>query len=227
MANLAQTASVFIAEHRALGAALVGLVAFGESMMVVGAFLPATVLLIAAGGLIAAGLLDGPSVLLWATVGAVAGDSLSFAIGRTLGPRLLRGRLLKPHARAIARTRLLIRRFGGLTIFIGRFAGPLRALVPVMAGMAGMPQRRFQLVNFASGIVWVAAFVGPGYAGARGMALLSHLSWQALALSAAAFLLAATAAFNRRRIVGAVRLGLPSIRASAAILGGAPQLAAR
>ena len=96
-----------------------------------------------------------------------------------------------------------------------------------MAGMAGMPQRRFQLVNFASGIVWVAAFVGPGYAGARGMALLSHLSWQALALSTAAFLLATTAAFNRRRIVGAVRLGLPNIRASAAILGGAPQLAAR
>ncbi|PZQ37610.1 MAG: hypothetical protein DI570_31775 [Phenylobacterium zucineum] len=59
------------------------------------------------------------------------------------------------------------------------------------------------------------------------MALLSHLSWQALALSAAAFVLATTAAFNRRRIVGAVRLGLPNIRTSAAILGGAPQLAAR
>jgi len=188
MTAFSHTAAQFIADHRLWGAGLVGLVAFGESMLVVGAFLPATPLLVIAGGFIAAGLLDAGPVLALATLGAVAGDWVSYLIGRRLGPRLLRRRGLKRHARAIARTRLLIRHHGGMTLLFGRFAGPLRAFAPVMAGMMGMPERRFQLVNFASGLVWVIAFVGPGYAAARGFSNLSQHTVTALGVVALAAL---------------------------------------
>jgi membrane protein DedA with SNARE-associated domain len=226
MTSLVQDASQFIADHRALGAALIGLVAFGESMVVVGAFVPATVLLVAAGGLIAAGLLDATPVIVWATIGAVAGDAVSFMIGRRLGPRVLRHRLLKTHLRALARTRLMIRRSGGLTLFVGRFAGPLRALIPVMAGMMGMPERRFQLANLASGLVWVGAFVGPGYAGARGLTFATHQSPAMLAtLIASATAVAAVAIFFKP-IAKWAATGLVAFRASAVALAGGPMPAA-
>lgn len=201
MTDLTHAAFQVIAEHRSWGAALVGLIAFGESMVLIGAFLPATVLLLAAGGLIAAGALDAAPVMIWATLGAVAGDAVSFLIGQRLGARLLRRQGLKRHARNIARTRLLIRRFGGATLLLGRFAGPLRAFVPVMAGMLHMPDRRFHLANLASGLVWVVAFVGPGYVTARG---LDHLSGQTIWMLAGALALvlalAAIAVLARRTV---------------------------
>lgn len=222
MTSLVQDASQFVADHRALGAALVGLVAFGESMVVVGAFVPATVLLVAAGGLIAAGLLDATPVLAWATIGAVAGDAVSFMIGRRLGPRVLRHRLLKTHLRALARTRLMLRRCGGLTLFIGRFAGPLRALIPVMAGMMGMPERRFQVANLASGLVWVGAFVGPGYAGARGLTLAAHLSPALTATLAASTAAVALAVIFSKSIAKWAAAGLVGFRTAAVALAGGP-----
>lgn len=180
MSAFTHTVSLFIAEHRAWAGLLLGLVAFGESMIIIGAFLPATVLLAVAGGFIAAGLLDATTVLVWAMAGAILGDAVSFAIGRRVGPKVLRHRWLQPHARTIARTRLLLRRFGPMTIFLGRFAGPLRALSPLMAGMLRMPSRPFHVANIVSGVVWVLAFVAPGYMATKGVAAFATIGWDVL-----------------------------------------------
>jgi membrane protein DedA with SNARE-associated domain len=167
-----QTISTFVAEHHAWAGVVLGLVTFLESLVLVGAFVPATALMLLAGGLIASGALDPVTVLLWCASGAVAGDAVSYALGRRLGAGALRRPVFRNHRRTIARTRLFSRRYGVASIFIGRFFGPLRAFVPVMAGMLQMKARTFQVANLVSAVVWVAVLLTPGYLAARGLALL-------------------------------------------------------
>jgi len=176
MESLFQSLGDFIMRHQMWAGALLGLVTFLESLAVIGAFVPATGLLIAAGGLIAAGVLDPVTVFAGCVVGAVVGDAISYWLGRRLGVRFLRRPIFVPHRRRIAWTRLYCRRYGVLSIFVGRFFGPLRAFVPVMMGVLRMRERTFQLANLGSGVVWVLAMLAPGYFAARGLAQLEVLS---------------------------------------------------
>jgi len=176
MDSLLQSAGDFIARNHMWAGVILGLVVFVESLAVVGAFVPATGLLVAAGGLIAAGVLDPVSVIGGCLIGAVLGDAISYWLGRRLGVRFLQRPIFKPHRRRIAWTRLYCRRYGIMSIFIGRFFGPLRAFVPLTLGMLRMRQRAFQFGNVASGIVWVLAMLAPGYLAAQGLARLEILS---------------------------------------------------
>jgi membrane-associated protein len=109
-------------------------------------------------------------VPLWAVVvagaaGAVAGDSVGYAIGRGVGERLLAHlphRLVPP--RQVERATALVRRVGGRAVFVGRFTASLRALVPGLAGVAGVPYRTFVAYNLAGGVVWATGFVLLGFA---------------------------------------------------------------
>jgi len=162
MDSLLSSAADFIARHHVWAGVVLGLVTFFESLVVIGAFVPATGLLVAAGGLVAAGVL--------------MGDAISYWIGRRLGTGVLRQPMLLPHRRKIAWTRLYCRRYGVASIFIGRFFGPLRAFVPVMVGVLRMRQRVFQLANVTSAFVWVLAMLAPGYLAAKGLAQLEFMS---------------------------------------------------
>ena len=166
----------FIARHHAWAGVAWGLVTLLESLVLIGAFIPATALMVMAGGLIAAGVLDPVQVVFWCVAGAVVGDAVSFELGRRLGPRALRHRAFRPHRRKVARTRLFNRRYGAASIFIGRFFGPLRAFVPLMAGLLQMRRRTFQVANIVSAAVWVLAILAPGYFAAKGLAELEALS---------------------------------------------------
>lgn len=176
MESLLQAVGDFIARNHMWAGVLLGLVTFLESLAVIGAFIPATGLLVAAGGLIAAGVLDPVNVLVGCIIGAVLGDAVSYWVGRRLGIRFLHRPMFKPHRRRIAWTRLYCRRYGILSIFVGRFFGPLRAFVPLTLGMLRMRQRDFQFGNVTSGIVWVVAMLAPGYLAAQGLARLELFS---------------------------------------------------
>ena len=176
MDSLLSSAADFIARHHVWAGVVLGLVTFFESLVVIGAFVPATGLLVAAGGLVAAGVLDPMTVIVGCVVGAVAGDAISYWIGRRLGTGVLRQPMLLPHRRKIAWTRLYCRRYGVASGFIGRFFGPLRAFVPVMVGVLRMRQRVFQLANVTSAFVWVLAMLAPGYLAAKGLAQLEFMS---------------------------------------------------
>ncbi len=176
MDSLLSSAADFIARHHVWAGVVLGLVTFFESLVVIGAFVPATGLLVAAGGLVAAGVLDPVSVIAGCVIGAVMGDAISYWIGRRLGTGVLRQPMLLPHRRKIAWTRLYCRRYGVASIFIGRFFGPLRAFVPVMVGVLRMRQRVFQLANVTSAFVWVLAMLAPGYLAAKGLAQLEFMS---------------------------------------------------
>ena len=163
MDALITQAGQFIETHQAWAGPIIFLMTFGESMLIIGILLPATVLLMMSGGLVGSGTLPALPILLWGFAGAVLGDALSYWIGKWLGPRVLRMKLLKMHRSAVARARLLCFRYGFLAVLLGRFLGPLRSLMPTVAGVMGMSERKFQLANVLSALLWVPALLAPGY----------------------------------------------------------------
>lgn len=197
MAPFLQTTTEFIGRHHEWAGVVLGATTFLESLVLIGAFVPATALMLVAGGLIAGGVLDPFHVVFACVVGAVLGDAVSFTLGRRFGARALQHPALAPHRRRVALTRLLCRRYGVISIFAARFLGPVRALGPLVLGAVRMRRRTFQAANVASAVVWVPAMLAPGYLGAKGLAKLEllteadHVTILILALVAAAITLVA------------------------------------
>jgi membrane-associated protein len=100
-----------------------------------------------------------------AAVGAIAGDSVSYWMGRRFGMRLIRRwepvrRRLEPR---VERSHAYFAQRGGVAVFLGRFVGAVRGVVPAVAGMSAMPYRRFLSWNVLASIVWTSAVVSAGY----------------------------------------------------------------
>lgn len=182
----------FIARNAVWAGPILGLVTFGESMVVIGAFFPATALMVIAGGLAAAGVLHPAEVLLWCLAGAIAGDAVSYWLGLRTGPVAWRHPLLKSRRRLVARARLFFKRYGVLSIILCRFLGPVRAFVPFIAGVTRMAQLRFQVANIVSALIWVPVMLAPGYLAGKGFTAMqgqSHsLEWALACVVALVFL---------------------------------------
>jgi membrane-associated protein len=144
-------------------------------------------------------------VPLWAAVvtgaaGAVVGDSLGYAVGRTVGERLLARiprRLVEP--RQVKRATALLRRLGGRAVFVGRFTAALRALVPGLAGIAGMPYRTFVAWNLAGGMLWATGFVLLGYAAGKAYPMVERVAGTAGLILLGAIAVVAMATLRGRR----------------------------
>jgi membrane-associated protein len=150
--------------------AILFLIIFAETGLVVTPFLPGDSLLFAAGALAATGALN-----LWLTVGlllgaAIAGDAVNYSVGRFAGMRVIElartnprwGRLIKPAY--IARAHEFFERRGGRAIVLARFVPIVRTFVPFVAGVAEMSYASFALYNVTGAIAWVGICVGAGYA---------------------------------------------------------------
>jgi len=169
MENLIFEAEQFIRANQAWAGPLIALLTLGESMLILGFFIPATALLLMVGGLVGNGLLDPISVLVWGIAGAIAGDAISYLIGRWAGPSLMRRWPLNKHRRVVARARLFFYRYGFMSILIGRFLGPIRSTIPTVAGMMRMNHFSFQVANILSAIAWVPLLIAPGYLAVRSL----------------------------------------------------------
>jgi membrane protein DedA with SNARE-associated domain len=154
MEQLAQPLLDFIRAHSDWAAVIMFVAAFGESFAFLSLLFPGTTVLIAAGTLMSAGTLPYGPVLIGAVAGAVLGDSVSFWIGRRFGGAIAR---LWPFSRnpdLLPRGIRFFERHGGKSVFIGRFFGPIRAVIPLAAGIMRMPRIRFWFANVTSAIVW-------------------------------------------------------------------------
>lgn len=189
----------FITLHQDWAGPIIGLISFGESLLIVGLFVPATILLPLTGVLIANGSLDLITICAWGIAGAILGDAVSYWIGHTYGPALLRSRSLTKRRRTVARTRLLFYRYGFLAVFAGRFMGAFRSLIPGMAGIMKMPQGRFQLANVLSGVIWFPWLLMPGYLGARGADALGAAGSAAILVVLALLLVVVVISRRRQR----------------------------
>ena len=136
--------------------------AFAESMALLSLLVPFTAMIVASGTLIGAGTLDPWIILPWGIAGASLGDAVSYWIGLWFGERVPRMWPFRNNPGALEDGHRFFRRWGVLSVCIGRFFGPLRAVVPIVAGMMRMPQVKFQVANVVSAIVWLPALMLPG-----------------------------------------------------------------
>lgn len=158
----------FIRDNQVWAGPIIALIAFGESLVLVGILIPATALMLVVGTLIGGGVVHPVPVLAGAIIGAALGDVVSYFLGRWLGIRVIYKWPLNQYRSAVARARLFFRKYAFMAVFFGRFIGPLRCTVPLVAGMMGMNQKRFQIANVTSAIVWAPVMLAPGYLAAIG-----------------------------------------------------------
>jgi len=143
--------------------AILFLIVFFETGVVVTPFLPGDSLLFATGALAAAGVLDLGAVLLLLSAAAIIGDNMNYWIGRGVGPRVFTegSRLLKREY--LLRTKGYYERHGGKTVVLARFMPIIRTFSPFVAGIGRMHYPRFLAFDVGGGIFWVCAFTLLGY----------------------------------------------------------------
>lgn len=152
----------FVKNHQIWATPLAFFLAFGESLAFISLFIPATVLLLAIGGVI--GQAEIPFLPVWiaAVVGAYCGDWVSYFVGFYYKERVGYMWPINRRPELLARGHDFFERWGIVGVFIGRFFGPLRAAVPLVAGICAMPKFQFQLTNLASAIAWATVMLVPG-----------------------------------------------------------------
>ncbi|MRS16909.1 DedA family protein [Enterobacteriaceae bacterium RIT691] len=166
------TVTDYISLHPHLALGVIFLLAFGESLAFLSLLLPATVILLATGALIGESELSFFPVWLAATAGAFAGDWLSWWLGYHYSYRVTAAWPLSRNPQLIQRGHAFFERWGVWGVFIGRFFGPLRAVVPLIAGICTLPAAKFQFANATSAMLWSFAILAPG---ALGLPWLAHL----------------------------------------------------
>jgi membrane protein DedA with SNARE-associated domain len=154
MEDFARQLLDFIQTHQHWAIAVMFITAFGESFAFLGLLFPGTSLLIAAGALIKTGSLPIWPIMIGAVVGATLGDTVSFWIGKRFGGRLAGIWPFTRNPDLLAAGMQFFHRHGGKSVFIGRFFGPVRAVIPLAAGIMQMSPRLFWVANVTSALVW-------------------------------------------------------------------------
>jgi membrane-associated protein len=146
------------------GYAVLVAIVFVETGLFVGFFLPGDSLLITAGLVAAAGVLDLRWLIVLLGAAAIIGDQVGYAIGYRMGPVLFtKPKSLLFNPKHLDRTREFYVRHGAKTIVIARFVPIIRTFAPVVAGIGQMEYRRFVLYNVAGGLGWVISMTSAGY----------------------------------------------------------------
>jgi membrane-associated protein len=163
---LDETLARVAAEHGRWLYVLLFAVIFAETGLVVTPFLPGDSLLFVAGTVVAgvrdAGL-DVHLLVGLLIVAAILGDTVNYAVGRWLGPKVFEHESRWIRRDYLLRTQAFYDRYGAVTIIIGRFVPIVRTFAPFLAGVAGLRYARFLSYNIVGGVIWVASLVYAGY----------------------------------------------------------------
>lgn len=144
--------------------AILFLIVFLETGVVVTPFLPGDSLLFVAGTIAAGGELNVHGLVVLLIAAAIGGDSLNYSIGRYLGPRVFRFDDSRFFKRAhVDRTHAFFERHGGKAIIIARFVPIIRTYAPFVAGVGAMSYRRFLMFNVTGAVLWVALLTYAGF----------------------------------------------------------------
>jgi len=159
-----QTFLSFLQAHVWLAYTTIFLIALSESLALVGLIVPGAILMFAIGTLITTGYLDFYTTAAWAALGAIAGDGISYWLGARYRNQLQNLWPLSRYPGAFDKGIGFFQRHGGKSVLFGRFIGPLRPIIPAIAGMFGMPLRHFMLINIFSALAWAPLYLLPGMA---------------------------------------------------------------
>ncbi len=148
--------------HPYLAGLITYFISFLECLMIIGFLVPGTVFMTAIGTLIGIGILPFTPIVLWAIAGAITGDVLSFWIGRHYHQHTKDFWLFRRYPQLLSKGEIFFNKQGGKSIFFGRFIGPIRAILPFIAGMVRMPWGQFLLADIISAIAWAPIYMLPG-----------------------------------------------------------------
>jgi len=176
LAEYLQTLVEFLSAYPELAGVVAFMIAMGEALLVVGLFVPSTVPLVAVGTLVGLGKLSFWPMLAWISVGAILGDAISYWIGYIWRDRLKSAWPLVRYPSLVASGEAFFRKYGGMSICFGRFVPGVKAVIPGIAGMAGMTPLRFTIINVLSGIAWALAHLLPGITTGALLGLLGAVS---------------------------------------------------
>ena len=161
----------FVASYGAWVYALLFLIVFVETGLVVMPFLPGDSLLFIVGALAGAGLISLPLAMGLLVLAAILGDQLNYTIGRDFGPKVFQwedSRFF--NKRAFEQAHAFYERYGGITIILARFMPFIRTFAPFVAGVAAMSRPKFTAYNVGGGLLWVCSLTLAGY-------LFGNLPW--------------------------------------------------
>lgn len=154
----------FVSQYGPWVYALLFLIVFVETGVVVMPFLPGDSLLFVVGTLAGAGLMNYPLAMAVLLAAAILGDQCNFGIGRHVGHKVFAwedSRFF--NKRAFDQAHAFYEKYGGITIVLARFMPFIRTFVPFVAGVAEMTRRKFSLYNVLGGTIWVVGLVTAGY----------------------------------------------------------------
>lgn len=152
----------FVAAHRHWAYALVFLIAFSESLPVIGAVIPGSTAILGISALVPSGAVDLLPLLLAAIAGAIAGDGFAFWLGYRYREQVLRLWPFRRHPEIISKGTAFFDRHGAKSVLLARFTPPVRPFVPLVAGIVHMPMLRFYVANALSALAWAPAHIFPG-----------------------------------------------------------------
>lgn len=176
MNSLINSLMQWVSAHPDLTGFIVGVIACSEALAFVGLLVPGAALMIAAGVLVGAGLVNFWGVFAWAVGGAVLGDGISYWLGYHYREKLRDSKTLQRHPQWLTRGTEFFQRHGGKSIVLARFVGPVRPIIPVVAGMLGMSPLRFYLNNVISALAWAPTHLVVGMAVGASLVIASQVA---------------------------------------------------
>ena len=175
MEDFARALAAFVRDHQAWAAPIVLVLAFGESLAFISLLVPAWGALVAIGALIGVSGISFWPVWLAGGIGAALGDWVSYWFGYRYKEQVAQLWPLSRYPEILPRGEAFVKKWGVPSIFIGRFFGPLRASVPLAAGIFEMSYWPFQIANFVSALVWSGVLLLSGDV----MAKIAEWLWRA------------------------------------------------
>ncbi len=154
----------FVAQYGVAVYALLFLIVFVETGLVIMPFLPGDSLLFIVGTLCGADLMSLPLAMVVLIVAAIAGDQVNYSMGHYFGPKVFQwedSRLFNKSA--FEKAHAFYERYGGITIILARFMPFVRTFVPFVAGVAAMTRSKFTSFNVVGGLIWVVSLTLAGY----------------------------------------------------------------
>jgi membrane protein DedA with SNARE-associated domain len=149
----------FVRDHKEFAPAVVFVFAFAESLAFLSLLVPSSAILVALSLLFGASGLPLTSLVIAGGIGASCGYGLSYWLGLHYREQVLRVWPFRDNQPMIERTEAFFRRWGALGVFFGHFFGPIRAVIPVVAGANRMPALPFQIANITSGFLWAVVVI--------------------------------------------------------------------
>ena len=168
--SIAEYAAVvveFIKNHETMAAPIVFALALGESLAFLSLVLPASVILLGVGGLLGASGIPLLPVLIAAASGSIIGYGISYYIGLYFKDSIHRIWPFTTHPDMIPRSKVMFDKWGAIGVFMGHFFGPVRAVIPVVAGMYQLHPVKFWTANIISSCIWAFGILAPGALGLK------------------------------------------------------------